>query len=62
MRIVYSGPTVIQPTIFTDVPENAKVMREEIFGPVACINTFETEEEIIQRANDTSYGWVATFD
>lgn len=31
-------------------------MREEIFGPVCCINTFKTEEEIIQRANDTSYG------
>jgi aldehyde dehydrogenase (NAD+) len=33
-----------------------RIMREEIFGPVACVNTFVTEEEIIARANDTSYG------
>ncbi|KAI9032380.1 aldehyde dehydrogenase domain-containing protein [Hyaloraphidium curvatum] len=46
----------IEPTIFTDVPETARIMREEIFGPVAAINTFETEEEVIKRANDTSYG------
>lgn len=46
----------IEPTIFSDVPDNAKIMREEIFGPVVAVNTFKTEEEIIRRANDTSYG------
>jgi aldehyde dehydrogenase (NAD+) len=31
-------------------------MREEIFGPVVAINTFENEEEVLQRANNTNYG------
>jgi len=45
-----------QPTIFTDVPESAKIMREEIFGPVVAINTFKDEDEVLVRANHTNYG------
>ncbi len=46
----------VPPTIFTDVPPDAKIWREEIFGPVLCVDTFETEEEAIRKANDTPYG------
>jgi betaine-aldehyde dehydrogenase len=49
----------VQPTIFTNVPPNAKIVREEIFGPVLCVDTFETEEEAIRKANDTPYGLAA---
>lgn len=49
----------IEPTIFTDVKANMKIMREEIFGPVVAIAKFKTEEEVIQMANDTTYGLAA---
>lgn len=49
----------IQPTIFTDVKPNMKIMREEIFGPVVAIAKFKTEEEVIEAANDTTYGLAA---
>jgi succinate-semialdehyde dehydrogenase / glutarate-semialdehyde dehydrogenase len=44
------------PTVLVDVPADSAINREEIFGPVAPITTFETEEEAIARANDTEYG------
>jgi len=47
------------PTVLVDVPETARVFREEIFGPVAPITTFDSEAEAIERANDTEYGLVA---
>jgi succinate-semialdehyde dehydrogenase / glutarate-semialdehyde dehydrogenase len=47
------------PTVLTDVPASARLVREEIFGPVAPISTFATDEEAIARANDTEYGLVA---
>ena len=47
------------PTVLADVPEGAELLREEIFGPVAPITTFSSEEEAIERANDTEYGLVA---
>jgi succinate-semialdehyde dehydrogenase/glutarate-semialdehyde dehydrogenase len=47
------------PTVLTDVPPQARLVREEIFGPVAPISTFSTDEEAIERANDTEYGLVA---
>ena len=47
------------PTVLTDVPATARLVREEIFGPVAPISTFATDEEAIARANDTEYGLVA---
>ena len=46
----------IKPTIFTDVTNNMRVAKEEIFGPVLSIIPFETEEEAIKIVNDTEYG------
>lgn len=48
-----------QPTVVTGVPRTARVMREEIFGPVAPIASFSTEEEALEAANTTEYGLVA---
>ncbi len=45
-----------EPTVLVDVPASSRINREEIFGPVAPITTFETEAEAIERANDTEYG------
>ena len=47
------------PTVLADVPEDAALLREEIFGPVAPIATFATDDEAIARANATEYGLVA---
>ncbi|MER8395946.1 NAD-dependent succinate-semialdehyde dehydrogenase [Mesorhizobium sp. M1340] len=47
------------PTVLRDVPGEAKMAHEEIFGPVAPISSFETEAEVIARANDTEYGLAA---
>ena len=49
----------IEPTIFTNVKADMKIMREEIFGPVVAVAKFRTEEEVIEAANDTSYGLAA---
>jgi succinate-semialdehyde dehydrogenase/glutarate-semialdehyde dehydrogenase len=46
-------------TVLTDVPDSAEMLREEIFGPVAALQTFKSEDEAIKRANDTEYGLVA---
>ncbi|OCL00795.1 aldehyde dehydrogenase-like protein [Cenococcum geophilum 1.58] len=46
----------IAPTIFTNVKDNMKIFREEVFGPFVVIVSFKTEEEAIDRANDTTYG------
>ncbi len=46
-------------TVLTNVPDGANLLREEIFGPVAPIQTFKTEDEVIRKANDTEYGLVA---
>ncbi|MGA9102452.1 NAD-dependent succinate-semialdehyde dehydrogenase [Aeromicrobium sp.] len=48
-----------QPTVLAEVPTDARVRREEIFGPVAPIITFSDEEEALRLANDTEYGLVA---
>jgi len=47
------------PTVLSDVPANADLLSEEIFGPVAPITTFSTDEEAVAMANDTEYGLVA---
>lgn len=46
----------IQPTIFTNVTPDMRVVKEEVFGPVLCVLPFDTEEEAIAMANDTEYG------
>jgi succinate-semialdehyde dehydrogenase/glutarate-semialdehyde dehydrogenase len=55
-----TGPGYFYPaTVLTNVPDSAKMLNEEIFGPVASIQTFKTEDEAIKRANATEYGLVA---
>lgn len=46
----------VEPTIFDNCTPNMKIVQEEIFGPVVTIQTFETEQEAIDMANDTPYG------
>jgi succinate-semialdehyde dehydrogenase / glutarate-semialdehyde dehydrogenase len=47
------------PTVLVDVPADAEILKEEIFGPVAPIVTFTTEDEAVRMANDTDFGLVA---
>jgi len=49
----------IQPTIFGNVQDDMKIMKEEIFGPCMQITKFKTIDEVIKRANDTNYGLAA---
>lgn len=46
----------VPPTIFADVTPDMTIFREEIFGPVACVTPFETEEEALALANSSDYG------
>ena len=46
----------IAPTIYADVPLDAEIWCDEIFGPVVCVNPFDTEAEAITMANDSAYG------
>ncbi|MFT0533349.1 betaine-aldehyde dehydrogenase [Castellaniella hirudinis] len=49
----------VQPTVFTDCPDDCDLVRDEIFGPVMAIQPFDTEAEAIRRANHTAYGLAA---
>ena len=49
----------VEPTVFTDVRDDMRIAREEIFGPVMSVLSFETEDEVIERANDTEFGLAA---
>ncbi|MDU9389502.1 betaine-aldehyde dehydrogenase [Pseudomonas japonica] len=49
----------VAPTVFTDCRDDMTIVKEEIFGPVMSILSYETEEEVIRRANDTEYGLAA---
>ncbi|GAB3369921.1 NAD-dependent succinate-semialdehyde dehydrogenase [Amycolatopsis echigonensis] len=54
------GPGHFYPaTVLTDVPVDARLASEEIFGPVAPITPFDTEDEAVEKANDTEYGLVS---
>ena len=55
------GSCFIEPTILTNVTRDMRVFSEEIFGPVAPIFTFESEEQAIEMANDTEFGLAAYF-
>ena len=46
----------IEPTLITNATNNMRVAKEEIFGPVATVIKFKTEEEVIEMANDSEYG------
>jgi betaine-aldehyde dehydrogenase len=71
-RLLYGGPSRpadipagyekgfwVRPTVFTDCTDSMKITTEEIFGPVLCILTFDTIEEVIARANNTKLGLAA---
>lgn len=49
----------IQPALFTDVTPNMRIYKEEIFGPVLCVTSFDSIDEAIQLANDSEYGLAA---
>ncbi|MEH7400970.1 aldehyde dehydrogenase family protein [Gottfriedia acidiceleris] len=49
----------VRPTIFADVHNKMTIAQEEIFGPVLCVIPFDTEEEVVEMANDTIYGLAA---
>ncbi|KFG81913.1 aldehyde dehydrogenase [Metarhizium anisopliae] len=52
----------VEATLLTDVPEDSRLVKEEIFGPVLIVNRFTDEEDVLQRANDTEYGlWASVF-
>lgn len=55
------GGSFVNPTILTGVTRDMRVFSEEIFGPVAPLFKFETEEEVVQMANDTEFGLAAYF-
>ncbi|HNF29002.1 MAG TPA: aldehyde dehydrogenase family protein, partial [Chitinophagaceae bacterium] len=46
----------IRPTLFTNVAQSSRIVQEEIFGPVLTIQTFRTDDEVIEKANNTPYG------
>jgi len=52
---------IYEPTILTEVNKDMQVFRQEIFGPVAPVFKFKTEEEVLTLANDTPYGLAAYF-
>jgi|TARA_Y100000310_G_scaffold249786_1_gene255901 succinate-semialdehyde dehydrogenase/glutarate-semialdehyde dehydrogenase len=55
------GGSFVEPTVLTHVNEEMRVFREEIFGPVAPLFKFKTEEEAIRMANDTEFGLASYF-
>jgi phenylacetaldehyde dehydrogenase len=57
-----TGPsgTFFTPTVLTDVPPHARLMREEIFGPVAVVTPFDDLDEVVGWANDSDYGLAAS--
>ncbi|MCW3012669.1 MAG: NAD-dependent succinate-semialdehyde dehydrogenase [Solirubrobacterales bacterium] len=58
-RVVPGAGWFYEPTVLGGVPADARVLSEEIFGPVAPVRAFSTDEEAVAAANDTEYGLVA---
>jgi aspartate-semialdehyde dehydrogenase len=54
-----AGPLFYRPTVLADVAEDARIMHEETFGPVAAIRPFDSEEEAVRIANASEYGLIA---
>lgn len=59
LRAPFTSGYYITPTVFTDCNDTMRIVREEIFGPVACLLRFSSVEEAIARANDTELGLAA---
>lgn len=57
----YANGYFYAPTILTDVKDDMKILKEETFGPVIPLVKFSTEEEVLQKANDTNYGLASYF-
>lgn len=55
----FAGGYFVEPTIWTDLPDDAACVREEIFGPVCHVAPFDDEDEAVRRANDSDYGLCA---
>ena len=60
MSAEFANGAWVQPTIWTGLPETASILRDEIFGPCCHITPFDTEEEVLALANNTTYGLSAT--
>ncbi|GAA1550674.1 NAD-dependent succinate-semialdehyde dehydrogenase [Kribbella hippodromi] len=58
-KIAAGNGYFFQPTVLADVPATARLQKEEIFGPVAPLTAFETEDEAVRMANDTEFGLVS---
>lgn len=56
IRAEHQGGYYIRPTVFTDTTPDMRIVKEEIFGPVLVVQTYETEEEALELANDSLYG------
>ena len=56
----YDGGAYIRPTVFENVDRNARIAREEVFGPVLCLFRVQSEEEALDLLNDTEYGLSAS--
>ncbi|MGI8824619.1 MAG: aldehyde dehydrogenase [Chloroflexota bacterium] len=54
------GGLYFEPTLFVDVPLGSEILRDEVFGPVLTLQTFDSEQEAVALGNDTEYGLVAT--
>jgi aspartate-semialdehyde dehydrogenase len=58
-KVHAAGPLFFEPTVLADVPDDALIMREETFGPVAAITVFDDEDDVVAKANATEYGLIA---
>lgn len=60
-QLTFNGSSnFIEPTVFGDVTDDMTLAREEVFGPVLALSTFDSEEEAIRQANDSVYGLAAS--
>ncbi len=60
-RLTFNGSSnFVEPTVFADVNSDMQLAREEVFGPVLAISSFDTEEEALRLANDSVYGLAAS--